>query len=310
MPGGVAQMHTMLHICNGICQLDEFARAGEGQWIHGRRSRLGFTLIELLVVVAIISLLVAILLPALGKARDLARSVACLSNLRAINIGVQFYGADNDDYAVPKYIQSRRQGGPAPPDFPEGLPVEPYNYILLGQYTGVEETPSGRRDVIPDSTVWRDPASDTSHSIHYSMVHRTTSNGLGQFFPRIRKVSEWDRMRHLSEASQPSMVMTFIDKDMGADFRFESGWTSAPLYGNPVGAVVDPGFVINIPLSRYNHRMRHPPGGGNGFNIGTNMGFVDGHAATITNEPSDVDGHYWLNPLCPGEFAFRPEDLE
>lgn len=57
-----------------------------------------FTLIELLVVISIISLLVSILLPSLSRARDLARDVTCLSNLKQIGIGVTIYANDYEHY--------------------------------------------------------------------------------------------------------------------------------------------------------------------------------------------------------------------
>lgn len=56
----------------------------------------GFTLIEMLVVIAIISVLTALLIPALTKAKRNARNVACLSNLRQLGVATRMYADENE----------------------------------------------------------------------------------------------------------------------------------------------------------------------------------------------------------------------
>lgn len=60
-----------------------------------------FTLVELLVVIGIVAALVAILLPALGSAREQARSTQCLSNLRQLAVALQDYVANNRGICPP-----------------------------------------------------------------------------------------------------------------------------------------------------------------------------------------------------------------
>lgn len=64
------------------------------------RKKHGFTLIELLVVISIIAVLMAIMMPALSRVRENARSTICRSNLKQIVLAATLWAADNDDRAV------------------------------------------------------------------------------------------------------------------------------------------------------------------------------------------------------------------
>ena len=75
--------------------------------------RRAFTLIELLVVIAIIAILAALLLPALSAAKQRARAVDCLNNMRQMMLATKLYLDDNRGVMIPLWVEQGAPGWPA-----------------------------------------------------------------------------------------------------------------------------------------------------------------------------------------------------
>jgi prepilin-type N-terminal cleavage/methylation domain-containing protein/prepilin-type processing-associated H-X9-DG protein len=91
-----------------------------------RRARGAFTLVELLVVIGIIAVLVAILLPVMGKARESARRTACLSNLRQVHAVFNLYAIENRDHVPLGYRRTN----------PAAMPAKGFNSMVYSATSG------------------------------------------------------------------------------------------------------------------------------------------------------------------------------
>jgi prepilin-type N-terminal cleavage/methylation domain-containing protein len=113
---------------------------------HDRRLSAGFTLIELLVVIAIIALLIGLLLPALGQARESAKELKCLTQVRAMGTAFTYYADDYRDWypIIPaqqpnsRYLDNQYTAGGV-----AGL----FSLFQLGDGTGTMSPPNVQGDV-------------------------------------------------------------------------------------------------------------------------------------------------------------------
>lgn len=174
----------------------------------------GFTLIELLVVISIIALLISILLPALRTARETARGIVCLSNVRSGGLACAMYAADHDGVLPVTYF----------PAIGTALSGRWYRQILA--YTSISQGDGFGNEMMrcpsaSDDTVW-------TYGANYPNVFRYATG----FAPFPTDSANLNRV--------PSNVFLLADasvKDWGAGFVYN--YMAVLLYPGPEGWLFD-----------------------------------------------------------------------
>jgi prepilin-type N-terminal cleavage/methylation domain-containing protein/prepilin-type processing-associated H-X9-DG protein len=177
-----------------------------------RKGKSAFTLIELLVVIAIIAILAAILFPVFAQAREKARQITCLSNMKQIGTGLMMYVQDYDEtYPLRHHYSSDRQGW-APLSWREL--VGPYikNGIQNVTWVSTNNTP------LPwaEGGIWKCPSSPGNSREQYD-VHEgiigSELNATGGF-------TNANRSKAMAALSRPADAIIIAEKG------FNPAWNS------------------------------------------------------------------------------------
>lgn len=220
------------------------------------RKQKGFTLIELLVVIAVIAVLMAILMPALNRAREQGQRAVCLGNVKQLGLAWVMY-ADNNDDKIVNGNTGKPGDGPIPADEDGWVHWHGYSYEITDE-SQIDAIRDGALfPYVKTEKLYRCPSGLRGEMRTYAIVD--AMNG----YP----VAGTDKIRikRRNRIKRPGERLVFVDE----------GWTTAQSWSMPYDREAWWGSAVSQP-GVLNNRHKDPPPVRHGN--GTNFSFADGHS--------------------------------
>ena len=255
------------------------------------KTKKGFTLIELLVVVSIIALLVSILLPALGRARQSAQQVQCLTNTRTFGTALTMYSQDNRDYCVTGRWAGMRLDVPAwytmlteyldssKSEIPDDFMFQPFD--MQAQYNHIwnQMICPAEKKINPEDTQHgvNQGVNMLTYGIHYGAVYAgVDSDGKPRTYANDYGLCDWAT----GQSRQMTLIRNYSSMMAFADVR-DVDYTMANFYYGSAEYGVDTDWYVP---------SRHPGG--------YMVTFVDGHSGPVGDDIiRDKNKEYLDHPI-------------
>jgi len=192
-----------------------------------------FTLIELLVVVAIIALLIAILLPSLGRARETSRKSVCAANLHAQGLGFALYASENGD-RLPTYPPANSPDQWALIDVDSRITDTMMSAASAASIGQMKEGSARRLFYCPSNTVvngndnyWKGFGANDKRIIGYNlMIDRGSNATLGFFRGLINNAKTGNNVKRTAPPFQPATRFAATPFPSQSELMFDTIFTA------------------------------------------------------------------------------------